>query len=179
MQVGIYALDGPSKKHGMLTSKAAEGKVLTYTLQRWKTAKRNLGERLHVMHLSLLRYTHRQWQCIPLQQESTIMETNQFYQPETFRLNCVEVWLYCWWMIYSKQLHRKVWRKGTKGHIRSFLTSVAIAILNIIQEIALGFTFSVLGIKFRASHNIGKHSNCELYPHLPIWVFWITKLEHR
>lgn len=37
-------------------------------------------------------------------------------------------------------------RKGTKGHIRSSLTSVAIAILNIIiQEIALGFFyFSVL-----------------------------------
>lgn len=45
MQVGIYALDGPSKKHGMLTSKAAEGKVLTYTLQRWKTAKRKPGRK--------------------------------------------------------------------------------------------------------------------------------------
>lgn len=102
LQVGIYALDGLSKKHGMLTSKVADGKVLTYKLQRWKTAKKNHGRKT-ICYASLLTQIYTQTMTMhPTPTGINHMETNQFYQPETFRLNCVEVWLYCWWMIYSK-----------------------------------------------------------------------------
>lgn len=153
--------------------------MLTCELQRWKVAKKKHGRKT-LCYASLLTQIYIQTMAmyptprgIKPYGDKPVLSTRDF-QIKWCRSLAVLL------MGGILRLHRKVLRKGTKGHSRSPVNSVAIAILNIIQEIALGFfTFSVLRIKFRASHNIGKHSNYELYPQLPIRLFWITKLEHR